>query len=101
MSVPFAIVFQRRAAREIERVDEWWRASRPSSPDLFVNELERVLAAIVLMPTLGTPAKSARVPGVRRALLRRTQYHLYFRVRAETLEVLAVWHATRGTGPGL
>ncbi len=45
--------------------------------------------------------RAERAPGVRRLLLRATRYHVYYRVRDETLEVLAVWHATRGTGPGL
>jgi len=47
------------------------------------------------MPTLGAPAKSERVPEVRRVLLRKTRYHLYYRVRGNALEVLAVWHRDR------
>lgn len=101
MKRPLALVFQRRATREIEEIDEWWRSNRPSAPDLFLTELERMLSALALMPTLGTPAKSERARGVRRLLLRQTRYHVYYRVRGETLEVLAVWHAVRGTGPGL
>ena len=101
MIEPLAIVFQSRATREIEAVDEWWRANRPSAPDLFVTELERMLAAVALMPLLGAPASSERVRGVRRVLLRATRYHVYYRARDATLEVLAVWHAARGTGPGL
>jgi hypothetical protein len=66
MTEPLSVVFQRRAIREAEAIDEWWRAR-----------------------------------GVRRLLLRATRYHVYYRVREETLEVLALWHATRGTGPGL
>lgn len=53
------------------------------------------------MPSLGAPAKAERAPGLRRVLLRRTRYHAYYRVRDEVLEVLAVWHAARGVGPGL
>ncbi len=79
MSGPFAVIFQRRATREIETADEWWRKNRPSSPDLFLTEFERMFAAVVLMPTLGTPAKSKRAAGVRRVLLRRTRYHVYYR----------------------
>ena len=101
MTKPLAVVFQRRAIREIEEVDEWWRANRPSAPDLFIIELERMLGAVALMPTLGAPARNERAQGVRRVLLRRTRYHVYYRVRGDTLEVLATWHAVRGTGPGL
>lgn len=96
-----AIVFERRAIREAEACDEWWRSNRPAAPDLFVNELEAVVAAVALMPTLGGRAKSARLPGVRRVLLSATRYHVYYRARGATLEVLAVWHASRGASPGL
>ena len=70
-------------------------------PELFLNELERMLAVVALMPGLGAPATSGRAPGVRRVLLRRTRYYVYYRARAESLVVLAVWHAARGTGPGV
>lgn len=101
MKRPLVLVFQRRATREVEEIDEWWRSNRPSASDLFLTELERMLSALALMPTLGAPAKTERARDVRRLLLRKTRYHVYYRVRGETLEVLAVWHAARGTGPGL
>jgi plasmid stabilization system protein ParE len=99
MKEPLAVVFQRRATHEIEEIDAWWRANRSAAPDLFATELERTLAAVALVPTLGARAKSERLTSVRRVLLRRTRYHVYFRAREETLEVLAVWHAARGSEP--
>jgi plasmid stabilization system protein ParE len=101
MSDSLVVVFQRRATREVETIDDWWRANRATAPDLFVVELERMLAAVALMPTLGAPAKSERLRDVRRVMLQKTRYHLYYRVRGNAVEVLAVWHAARGTGPGL
>ena len=85
----------------VEAADEWWRANRDAVPNLFASELERMLAAIAVMPTFGAPAQSERAPGVRRVLLRKTRYHVYYRVRGNTLEVLAAWHAARGVGPRL
>jgi plasmid stabilization system protein ParE len=101
MSDSLAVVLQRRAIREIEEVDDWWRHNRAASPDLFQKELETMLSAAALMPTLGAPIRGERARGLRRLLLRRTRYHLYYRVVGDVLEVLAVWHATRGMGPGL
>ena len=101
MREPLAVAFQHRATHEIETIDGWWRLNRPSAPDLFLRELESMLSAIALMPALGAPAKSSRVSGVRRVLLPRTRYHLHYRIRGKTLEVLAVWHAARGSGPGV
>ena len=101
MKEPLAVVFQRRATREVEEIDAWWRANRSSAQDLFLTELERMLAAVALMPALGAPARTERAIGVRRVLLRKTRHHVYYRVRDETIEVLAVWHAARGSEPGM
>lgn len=40
MREPLTVVFQRRAAREIDAVDESWQANRRAAPDLFVSELD-------------------------------------------------------------
>jgi hypothetical protein len=36
---------------------------------------------------------------VKRVHLARVHYHLYYRVRGEEVQVLALWHTSRGTGP--
>ncbi len=101
MSEPLVVAIQRRAVREIETIDEWWRTNRPAAPNLFANELESMLAVVALMPTLGAEARSQRLGGVRRVLLPQSRYHVYYRVRDTTLDVLAVWHTVRGRGPDL
>lgn len=76
--------------------------NRAASPDLFLDELSASLDRLARVPETG--AGYGRLVGgteVRRLLLRRSGYHVYYTVRAETPEVLvrAVWHATRGRGP--
>jgi plasmid stabilization system protein ParE len=99
MNEPLGIVFQRRATREVERIDEWWRANRRAAPDLFITELGRMLSAVAILPTLGAPSMSDRIAGVRRVLPPKTRYHVYYRIRGGSLQVLAVWHARRRAGP--
>lgn len=101
MSAPLRVVIQRRAVVEAEAVDAWWRVHRSDVSDLFASELDTMLAAIAAMPTLGAAAAGVRAEGVRRVLLRKTRYHVYYRVRDDVVEVLAVWHTSRGVGPGL
>lgn len=101
MKGPLAVVFQRRATSEIEEIEAWWRVNRPAAPDLFVVELERMLEVVALMPSLGARTKDERARDIRRVVLKKSRYHVYYRVRGEVLQVLAVWHAKRGTGPGL
>jgi len=81
-------------------IDAWWRENRLAAPDLFLTELGNALTVLEEMPTLGTPYE-AGAQRVRRLLLRRTHYHLYFVERTDSLYVLAVWNAFRGRGPRL
>lgn len=60
-----------------------------------------MVSALALLPMRGATANSERAQQVRRLLLRQTRCRPYYRVRGETLEALAVWHAVRGTDPGL
>lgn len=54
-------------------------------------------------PGIGVRAADVRLKGVRRLLLSRTGYHLYYRIHEEerVVEVLALWHTSRGTRPDL
>lgn len=92
------------AAREqIRAVDDWWVTNRPAAPSLFRDELDAALALLASAPDIGPRFRRARRKGVRRLLLRRSRFHVYYvhdRRHAVVL-VLAVWGATRGHGPPL
>lgn len=88
-----------RAATEIEEVSNWWFKHRPAAPGLFIEEIERAFAMVREMPGVGQPVAYARRPAVRRLFLGRVRYHLYYVDTGEVIEVLALWHASRGTGP--
>ncbi len=44
-----------------------------------------------------------KLAGVRRLHLKRIRYYLYYRVKddPQQVEILALWHTSRGTGPDL
>ena len=62
-----------------------------------------MLELIATTPGIGAVARNVTMPGVRRILLNRVNYFLYYRPRAESriVEVVALWHARRGSGPRL
>jgi plasmid stabilization system protein ParE len=101
MAVSVKIV--RRAARQIVEASEWWQANRPEVPEALEEELRRGLALIAQQPGIGSRARSAKLGGVRRIYLSRIRYYLYYRFRrsSEVVEVLALWHASRGSGPNV
>jgi len=98
---PLPIRVTRRAAREIESACDWWVANRSSVPSALREEIERAFRLIAIHPGVGARASNAKLVGVRRVHLSRVHYHLYYRVRpgGNVLEILALWHTSRGTGP--
>ena len=89
------------ADAQIRAIDEWWRANRSASPNLFAEELAASFRIIGDAPTIGRLYRHPPVPGARRVLLRGTRYHVYYVPHADDVRVLAVWHAQRGVGPPL
>jgi plasmid stabilization system protein ParE len=98
---PIAVKVTRRAEREIEKADQWWRENREAAPWAFREELENAFHLIAAQPHVGAKATNAKLPGVRRIHLSRVHYHLYYRVSTDQtiIEVLALWHAKRGQSP--
>jgi plasmid stabilization system protein ParE len=91
----------RRAARQIQEAASWWIEHRPKAPNAFKEEFERCLTLISQEPRIGAKAANAKLAGVRRVYLERIRYHLYYRVRPTHIEVLALWHSSRGSEPDL
>jgi plasmid stabilization system protein ParE len=97
------IEISKRARRQAERISSWWEDNRPAAPTLFETEFEHALSLLLGAPRAGRPWPTTRRPGLRRLLLSKTQYHLYFTLeKNETvLVILVVWGAQRGRTPKL
>jgi plasmid stabilization system protein ParE len=90
------------AERDVLRIDEWWRAERDDSPDLFETELSVTIKRIELSPRLGTVYEQNEVEEtVHRMLMPRTRHHLYYVVLSDVVFVLSVWGAMKERGPML
>ena len=95
------IQFTPRAEAQVSEAGLWWRSNRPAAPDLFEEELAMTLRMLAALPDLGRIYAHPRVKGVRRLLMPRTRYHLYY-VQADqgsAVIVLALWSTVRGRGP--
>lgn len=93
----------KRAAGQIKAAAGWWLENRPKAPGAFDQDLEGAFELITMFPAVGEPVQHSRLSGLRRVYLGRVRYHLYYVVSeaSETVEVLALWHASRGRDPGL
>ena len=97
------IKLEPRAQQEIGEAFHWWQENRQAAPALFLDELTRALDLVRTQPHIGQHAQKASLKGVRRILLRRTRYLLYYCVlqNENFIIVLSLWHANRGRGPGV
>jgi len=89
-----SIVVTRRARRQLERASEWWLSNRDKAPEAFDEDVTAGFDAITKNPSI-YPSFDVR-RGIRRIMLDRIRYYLYYRVNANgDVEVLSVWHASR------
>ena len=91
------------AQRQASRIEQWWVENRRAAPSLFTDELEQTFRQICESPGSGIGWPTERRPTLRRILMPRTENHVYFRVdeKDQTIHVLAVWGAPKGTTPKL
>ncbi len=92
-----------RARREIRQASRWWAENRTKAPHAFREDVQRAFETLARQPRIGSPATNEKLAGVRRLHLKRIRYYLYYRVKGDPkrVEILALWHASRRTGPGL
>jgi len=90
-----------RAGQQIRKASRWWLANRTAAPTMLVYELDAAYALIGDMPFAGEGVLHSRIVGLRRVLLGRTQHYLYYVVSedASVIEILSLWHTSRGKPP--
>ncbi|MEP7126393.1 MAG: type II toxin-antitoxin system RelE/ParE family toxin [Byssovorax sp.] len=92
----FAVLFKERASREIDEARAWLlKHQGPARVAQLDDDLARSLHLLEAFPEM-----AALVPGsktVRRTLLERCRYHVYYRVfrEAEQIMVICFWHKAR------
>lgn len=101
MSTPLPIRVSPRAQSQIEEAAEWWAQNRPAAPGAIRGELARILNILSAQPGIGVTERRRRIRGLRRVHLSRIDYFILYRIADGVLEVLAFWHARRGSQPKL
>jgi plasmid stabilization system protein ParE len=85
-------IFHPIARRELEEAIDYYNAERQGLGSEFREEVQRVLALLARFPRLGQPVRGS----VRRIMLSRFPYHIYYRLLAsDNLRILAVAHNRR------
>ena len=87
----FRLKFSARALREIGEAQEWYELQNPGLGEEFIAAMELQLKRLEQAPLLYAEI----IPRVRRALLPRFPYGLFYVVRGDLVHVLAVLHDAR------
>ena len=92
-----------RADRHIVAARTWWYENRPAAPNALDTEIRDAFRLLARHTGMGSVARGARTPDVRRIFLPNTRYFLYYRASEpdRTIEILGFWHASRGAPPRL
>ena len=99
--MPLQIRVKPRARQEILRAAQWWQLNRPAAPGAIDSDLKAALSALVEQPGIGSLVSNTRDAGTRRLYLVRTGYFVYYRPKGQFLDVVAFWHASRGSEPSV
>jgi plasmid stabilization system protein ParE len=92
------VTFRVAAQRQAVAAELWWRAHRPSAPELLSTELERAIEQLSELPHAGPVAavKLRKWRDVRTLVLPLTEYLLFYRIAGkEHVRILAIRHGRR------
>lgn len=87
----FRVKFSSRALRETGEAQAWYELQNPGLGEEFIAAMELQLKRLEQAPLLYAEA----IPHVRRALLPRFPYGLFYAVRGDLVHVFAVLHDAR------
>ena len=93
--------FTPTAEQQLRDADAWWLGNRPAVPNAIIDDVESTVALLLREPAIGPLARDVELPGVRRVVVERIRYYIYYRFNDTTVDILAVWHTSRGTPPPL
>jgi len=88
------------AERQLIAAQAWWHRNRDKAPGAFDEEIESALLYLSENLSSSTAYRHAQ-RNVRRYLIERIRYFIYFRVIADRIQVLRIWHASRRPPRGL
>ena len=101
VTAPLRIEITDDAQAQLAAPVTWWAANRPMAPGAVLDELDRILGLLRVHSAMGARARRTALSEVRRVTLSRIRYYVYYRVADDALQVLALWHTSRGQPPAL
>jgi plasmid stabilization system protein ParE len=90
-AVSLPIIFRPEARAEFDEAYDWYESQRAGLGEAFADQVQLVLDRIAAMPQI----HAAVLGNVRKAVVRRFPYCVYYREEATCVRVLSVFHTSR------
>jgi plasmid stabilization system protein ParE len=87
----YALVFRLEVREELNEAYSWYESQQPSLGDEFLDCMDEILNRICLMPE----SYAVVYRDVRRAIVRRFPYAIYYRIVSSRVIVTAIFHSRR------
>ena len=85
-----------RARLQLIAAFRWWKTHRDKAPEALEEDFADALSRIEEAPRTGQFVKHQREGIVRRYLLERVKYYLFYRINTNgDIDILQLWHASR------
>ena len=85
------------ALGQIDRASAWWRKNRDKAPHALDDDIDAVIALLRRNPAIGQPVLLSTP--ARRVWMPRIRFFLYYRYDDDLIEIIALWHGSRGSLP--
>ncbi len=85
-----SVQFAPQALLQVQAAHRWWKKNRPRAPRLLREELAEALQLLRRTPGAGAPYPHRRLRDVRRLVLQRTRYYVYYVIGSDGVSILAV-----------
>jgi plasmid stabilization system protein ParE len=97
----YRVELSEEALEQAQLIRAWWIENRPAAQDLFADELRAAIRKLGATPRIGARYDEPDFREMRRVLMPRTRYHVYYTVDdgSRLVRIHAVWHVSRGRGP--
>ena len=103
MTGRFRVELSPQARDQLTTINLWWARNRLAAPTLVAAEFESSIQQLATSPESGRLHDGSKPVQVRKLLMPRSRYRLYYEVDpvGRIVTVLAVWHVARGAEPHL
>ena len=87
------VVYTAGALRDLEEIGDWLSDHYPTIASAVERRIHNVIARIAQWPQ--SARRSAKYPGVRVVPVGRYPYRIFYKVTADTVEILHIHHSAR------